>query len=63
MAWLSVYENYSSKNLDFFNSDHRPILIDMKPVSHNIDTNCPKSFSFNHDWIMEDKYKKTLKTT
>lgn len=59
-TWLNAYPNFIAKNLDFFNSDHRPVSIntEAKPVYQN--DHQPKPFMFNHCWILEEKYGSIL---
>lgn len=59
-VWKTTFPDAFSKNLDFYNSDHRLILINVSPSNSSIWFNHQKSFMFNHNWIMEGDYHQTL---
>lgn len=54
---MTKFPDHRAVNLDFFNSDHRPILINTRGLLCTGDLFKRSSFSFNHNWLLEDDYK------
>lgn len=54
--WMTLFLTYRASNLDFFRSDHRPVIINTS--GPNRDPSLPriKLFSFNHQWLLEDDH-------
>lgn len=59
--WISNFLAHYSKNLDFFNSDHRLVLLNTNPKSTKDSSRPTKTFNFEHKWLLEDDYKATIK--
>lgn len=57
---MGAFPNFIAANLDFFNSDHRPVSINIEANPINQNGFYPKSFMFNHCWLLEDSYKAVL---
>lgn len=59
-SWLTTFPDASFVNLDYYGSDHRPILL----KTHKVDQNTPapiySSFKFEHKWIYEEEYKEIV---
>lgn len=56
-AWSNSFPNFYSTNLDFYVSDHRPIML-KTDMTHTIEGNPgQKVFSFNHHWLIEDCFQ------
>lgn len=61
-SWRTCYPNYLSSNLDYFGSDHCPVLINLNPIP--LPSYLPPEqnpFSFEHKWLQEDDYENFVK--
>lgn len=54
---METFPSFRSTNLDFFGSDHRPVIIETNPPSHTIQGNQQHPLRFNHNWLLEEDYK------
>lgn len=61
-----LFPNFKSIYLDYFGSDHRLVLINTNPpldiFSGTSGSLGPKSFYFEHKWLLEDDFRDTIKT-
>lgn len=60
-AWVNAYPNYKTSNLDFSYSDHRPVIVNTNVMDQNMRTPRFHYFPFNHNWLIEEDYKSTIK--
>lgn len=60
--WLNAFPDHQSSNLDFFASDHRPVRLKTNPPKPNQLPTQPKPFTFEHNWLLKEDYKDTIKT-
>lgn len=62
--WKMHYPDYKSENLDIFNTDHIPILLNTKHkvVNSGSPLHRTKQFSFEQRWILEDDFEDVIKT-
>lgn len=59
--YISTFPNHWSSNLDFFNSDHRPFIINTNPQNSLGQSNTWKPFNFEHKWLLEQDYSDNIK--
>ncbi|XP_075499819.1 uncharacterized protein LOC142538372 [Primulina tabacum] len=55
-GWHSTFPEAVLENLGFFGSDHRPVAVQLRPVSSFNLHISPKRFNFEHKWFLEEDF-------
>ncbi|KAL8477553.1 hypothetical protein ACS0TY_029736 [Phlomoides rotata] len=61
--WMSHFANVEVRNLNFYGSDHMPVLLEVLNGDGTMETRHPKQFMFEHKWLMEGDYDSMLRNS